>query len=132
MHWARSGTRNAGKGFNGRQVGKIVGGSVHVIHPVGIRNELVPGLAFADFLNPPVMIADVHVEIRDSLAIKRQNKPHQAVRADVMRPQVKQQILSAVRLSEKHPGVQRLMEPGIRQRVRGHFRGSSGIVFRSG
>jgi len=120
---------DSGKGFDGQEVGQIVGCSVHIIHPVGVWNELMPGLAFPDFFDTPVMIADVHVDIGYGFTVECQNKPHQAVCADMVGAQIQQQFLFAVRPAEKDPGIQRLVEHGVCRRIWRHVGGSSGTGF---
>ena len=70
---------DAGQGLHRLEVGQVVGGARHVVHPVGVGDELVPGLSLADLLDAPVVVADVHGEIDDLFAIQPGDEPHEPV-----------------------------------------------------
>ena len=57
------------QGFHGQQIGKIISRTRQIVHPRQIGNKLVPGLAFANFFHPPMVIADIHVQAGDFLTV---------------------------------------------------------------
>ena len=70
MHLGPLRHRDAGQGLHRHDIGQVVGRPGQVVHPVGVGDELVPGLAFADLFHPPVVVADVHVQPGDLFAVQ--------------------------------------------------------------
>ena len=79
---------DSGQLLQRQQVGEVVGHPGEIVHPVGIREELVPGLALADLFRGPVVVADIGVESGDGLAPEGQDKADQPVGADVVRADI--------------------------------------------
>ena len=57
------------QGFKRQKIGEIIGRAGQVVDPCQIGNKLVPGLAFGDFFNGPVVIADFQVQAGDFLPV---------------------------------------------------------------
>ena len=76
--------------------------------PVGVGDELVPVLAFGDLLGPPVVIADVEVDIADLLAGQLEDEADDAVGAGMLRPQVEHHLTFVHPLEEVRGGQRRV------------------------
>ena len=79
---------DVGQGLHRQQVRQVVGHPGQVVHPVGVGDELVPGLALADLLHAPVVVADVGVQVDDLFPVQGHDEADEAVGAGVVRPDV--------------------------------------------
>ncbi len=68
-HLGALGDFDIGQRFDRQEIGQIIGRPGQIVDPRQIGNKLVPGLAFGDFFDSPVVIPDFQVQAGDFLAI---------------------------------------------------------------
>jgi hypothetical protein len=96
-----AGDLDAGELLHRETVGEVVHHAAQVIHPVGVGDIGVPGLALAHLLGAPVVIADVQDHVGDLLAVELKDEPDEAVGAGVLGPQVQEEEVG-VRAAPRH------------------------------
>ncbi len=93
MTSARSGTVMPQSFSTELHVGQVVLHPGQVVDPVGVGDELVPVLAFADLLGAAVVVADIGLHIDDLFAVELEHAADNAVGAGVLRAEVEDQGL---------------------------------------
>ena len=80
-----------------QRVHQVVGQVGEVIHAIGERDHLLPGLDLAFLLDPGVQKTDVGNSRQDGLAIQLQHDAKHAVRRGMLRPHVERHAPHAAR-----------------------------------
>ncbi len=105
---------DAGQLLHGHHIGQVVGRPGQIVHPVGVGDELVPGLAFADLFRRPMVVADLDVHVGDGFPVQTQHVADQTVGAHVVGSHIEDQVLPAAAVLEKPTAVARLQPAGVR------------------
>jgi hypothetical protein len=82
--------------LHGHHIGQVVGRPGQVVHPVGVGDELVPGLPFADLFHRPMVVADLDVHVGDGFPVQAQHVADQTVGAHMVGAHIEDQVLPAV------------------------------------
>ena len=93
MHWARRGHVDAGQLLHGHHIGQVVGRPGQIVHPVGVGDELVPGLPLPDLFHRPMMVADLDIHVGDGFPVQAKYVADQSVGAHMVGAHVNNKVL---------------------------------------